>query len=240
MKQQDHALLICSNLSFDYDGVTILRNISFTVEDGDYLCILGENGAGKSTLIKGLLGLKSPCGGTVAIGGGVSRAQIGYMPQQTRIQRDFPASVMEVVLSGCLNALGFRPFYGAAEKKRAARNMELLGLTDLQRRCYRDLSGGQQQRVLLARALCAADRLLLLDEPAAGLDPLVTNELYQLIHRINTELGITIIMVSHDIRAALKYARHVLHIRPEQYFFGSIDEYRQSPFGQLFLENGEK
>ena len=199
------SLLKCENLSFAYDGVTVVRDLNFTVEEGNYLCIIGENGAGKSTLIKGLLRLKKPSAGKVELGEGLRATEIGYLPQQTQIQKDFPASVREVVLSGCLNRMGLRPFYTHAEKERARENMEALEILDLQDQCYRDLSGGQQQRVLLARAMCAAQKLILLDEPVSGLDPVATRSLYAQIARINKTAGLTVIMVSHDIDASLRY-----------------------------------
>ena len=230
------SLLKCENLSFAYDGVTVVNNLNFTVEEGDYLCIIGENGAGKSTLIKGLLRLKKPSAGTVEMGQGLKATEIGYLPQQTQIQKDFPASVREVVLSGCLNRMGLRPFYSRAEKARARENMEALEILDLQDQCYRDLSGGQQQRVLLARAMCAAQKLILLDEPVSGLDPVATRSLYAQIARINEKTGITVIMVSHDIDASLRYASHILHLGQEgQLFFGTRDEYRHSAVYHDFL-----
>ena len=234
------SLITCENLSFAYEGVTVLQNLNFKVEQGDYLCILGENGAGKSTLMKGLLGLKKPSGGSVVFGEGLRAREIGYLPQQTPVQKDFPASVQEVVLSGCLSGMGLRPFYGKAEKERAARSMESLEITDLRERCYRDLSGGQQQRVLLARALCATKKVILLDEPVAGLDPLVTINMYKLIERINKDMGITVIMVSHDIQAATRYATHILHLGEDrQLFFGRREDYRHSAAYHSFMD-GDK
>ena len=239
-KGRKMSLITCENLSFAYEGVTVLQNLNFNVEQGDYLCILGENGAGKSTLMKGLLGLKKPSGGSVAFGEGLRAREIGYLPQQTPVQKDFPASVQEVVLSGCLSGMGLRPFYGKAEKERAARSMESLEITDLRERCYRDLSGGQQQRVLLARALCATKKVILLDEPVAGLDPLVTINMYKLIERINKDMGITVIMVSHDIQAATRYATHILHLGEDrQLFFGSREDYRHSAAYHSFMD-GDK
>ena len=230
------SLLKCENLSFAYDGVTVVSNLNFSVEEGDYLCIVGENGAGKSTLIKGLLRLKKPSAGNVEMGEGLRATEIGYLPQQTQIQKDFPASVKEVVLSGCLNRMGLRPFYSRAEKDRARENMEALEILDLQDACYLDLSGGQQQRVLLARAMCAAQKLILLDEPVSGLDPVATRSLYAQIAHINEKTGITVIMVSHDIDASLKNATHILHLGQEgQLFFGTRDEYRRSAVYHDFL-----
>jgi len=206
-------MLICENLTVGYDKKAVVSNLSFKVNAGDYLCIVGENGSGKSTLMKTLLKLKSPMSGTVSIGDGLSENEIGYLPQQTVIQKDFPASVYEVVLSGCLNGCGLRPFYNKAQKRSAVENMEKLGISNLMKRCYRELSGGQQQRALLARALCATRKLLLLDEPVAGLDPVATTEMYELIANLNKQDKTTIIMISHDTSAIEKYASHILRIK---------------------------
>ena len=192
-------LITCKNISFVYDGVPAVKDLDFSVEPNDYLCIVGENGAGKSTLVKGLLRLKKPASGTIHMGNGLLAKEIGYLPQQTAGQKDFPASVYEVVLSGCLNRLGLKPFYTKREKELANENLQKMGITKLKNRCYRELSGGQQQRVLLARALCATKKVILLDEPAAGLDPVVTQNLYELIRQINEDMGITIIMVSSSV-----------------------------------------
>lgn len=229
------ALLTCNDVSFAYEGTTVLTDVSFSVRSGDYLCIIGENGSGKSTLVKGLLHLKTPSSGTITTGDGLRHSEIGYLPQQTAAQKDFPASVYEVVLSGRQNQIHFPPFYTQEDKKDALRNMELLDLLPLKKRCYRDLSGGQQQRVLLARALCATRKLLLLDEPVTGLDPMMTEEMYQLISRINREQNVTILMVSHDLKNVLPYATHILHLDQKQLFFGTTEEYRNSPVGKKFL-----
>ncbi len=233
------SLFICKDLSFSYEGRAVVSNLCFKVEKGDYLCIVGENGSGKSTLIKGLLRLKTPSKGDIQVGEGLKFNEIGYLPQQTIIQKDFPASVYEVVLSGCLNSLGLRPFYGKTERKIANENIDRLRLNDIKNKCYRDLSGGQQQRVLLARALCATKKLLLLDEPVAGLDPIVTKELYGFIKQINTEMKITIIMVSHDIKSTVQYASHILHLKNEQLFYGETEDYLKSSVGSIFC-GGEK
>ena len=209
--------------------------MSLTLQEGDYLCIVGENGAGKSTLMKTLLGLRAPLAGSIVFSEAIARNEIGYLPQQTQVQRDFPATVWEVVISGCLNRSGLRPFYSKEQKKTAMQWLERLDIAALKKRSYRALSGGQQQRVLLARALCATKKLLVLDEPVAGLDPIVTADLYALIQRINREDGITIIMVSHDIGAALQYATHILQVSGDNNFFGTVEEYRQSALGSLFL-----
>lgn len=232
------AILKCENASFAYDGRTVLENVSFSLDAGDYLCVVGENGSGKSTLIKGLLGLKAPESGTISYLDGLRSTEIGYLPQQTRTQRDFPASVSEVVLSGCLNRLGGRFHYGREEKKRAAENMERMGIDELKNASYQELSGGQQQRVLLARALCATKRLLLLDEPVTGLDPIATGEMYNLIKLVNLCDGISVIMVSHDIHEAVRYATHILHLGHKQLFFGTSAEYRESSLARRFLGGG--
>ena len=227
------ALLSIQNLSLGYDSRVIAEGLDFTVNTGDYLCIVGENGSGKTTLMKTILGLLKPMGGSISFGEGLRQNEIGYLPQQTVVQRDFPASVQEIVISGCQGRCGLKPFYGKKEKRLAAENMERMGISDLAGRCYRELSGGQQQRVLLARALCATRKLLLLDEPVSGLDPKVTGEMYGLIEELNRE-GITIIMISHDIAAAVRYATHILHIGT-RVFFGTRDAYLQSDIGKIFL-----
>ncbi|MBP0982846.1 MAG: metal ABC transporter ATP-binding protein [Oscillospiraceae bacterium] len=217
--------------------MTVIKDMDFHVTGGDYLCIVGENGSGKSTLVKALLSLKKPVGGTISFSGGLKRNEIGYLPQQTGAQQDFPASVYEVVISGCLNSRGIRPFYSERERKMAAENMERLGITHLRKRSYRELSGGQQQRVLLARALCATKKLLLLDEPVSGLDPMVTAEMYELIADINRS-GVTVIMVTHDISAALKYASHILCLRQDTWFFGTPEEFLADRSSD-FMKGGE-
>jgi len=228
--------IVCSNVILGYEGNPVAENLNFTINSGNYLCILGENGSGKSTLIKALLGLKPQLSGEIKFCEGFSSKEIGYLPQQTPVQRDFPASVREIVQSGCLAKCGLRPFYNKQEKETAQKNMERLGISNLSKRCYRELSGGQQQRVLLARALCATRKMLLLDEPVTGLDPKAQIDLYELIASLNKE-GITIIMVSHDINASVKYASHILHIgSKKQLFFGTINDYLNSKTGKLFLE----
>jgi len=216
--------LACIDLSLGYEGKTVVKDLSFTVDTGDYLIIVGENGAGKTTLARTILGLTAPLSGRVETEG-LRTDEIGYLPQQADIQKDFPASVREVVRSGCLNRRGLRPFYNAAEKRIAEENMEKLGIAGIAKHCYRELSGGQQRRALLARALCAAEKLLLLDEPAAGLDPEATAETYALIKNLN-EGGVTVVMISHDVGAALKYATRILHIGGRgSAFFGPLDDY---------------
>ena len=217
------AQLICSNISLGYNSKAILKNLNFKIHKGEYLCIVGENGSGKTTLMKTILRLIPPLEGKIYTDDGLLPDEIGYLPQQTEVQRDFPASVKEIVLSGCQSRCGKRPFYNKAEKALAIENIKKMGVYDLQNRCYRELSGGQQQRVLLARALCATQKMLLLDEPISGLDPNATEEMYELIDSLNKS-GITIIMISHDMEAALKYATHILHIGKE-IFFGKKEEY---------------
>ncbi|MEE1138469.1 MAG: ABC transporter ATP-binding protein [Acutalibacteraceae bacterium] len=231
------ALINVSGVSLGYEGKAIVTDLDFSVGKGDYLCIVGENGSGKSTLMKTLLGQKSVIAGKIEFGDGLKQNEIGYLPQQTEVQKDFPASVKEIVLSGCLNGCGIKPFYSKAQKKQAANIMKRLGITDLSDKCYRELSGGQQQRVLLARALCATKKLLILDEPVAGLDPVVTKNLYHLITEINKE-GITVIMVSHDIHAAIEFASHILHIGNKPLFFGTKEDYKNSDGCHCFICDG--
>lgn len=230
--------LICNDLTLGYDSRVISENINFQVNKGDYLCIVGENGSGKSTLMKTLLGLQQPLSGQVVFADGFSRKRIGYLPQQTPVQKDFPASVEEIVLSGFLGSSGLRPFYSRNQKKEARQIMTRLGIYDMRFRFYRELSGGQQQRVLLARALCATKEMLLLDEPVSGLDPAASDEMYSIIAQLNREENITIIMVSHDIAASVKYASHILHMGSPLQFFGTKEEYIQSPLkGSFRLSN---
>lgn len=228
------SLIQCEHTGFSYEGRTVVRDVSFVVNEGDYLAVVGENGAGKSTLIKGLLRLKDPAAGRITYGEGLNADEIGYLPQQTQVQKDFPASVYEVVLSGCLNRLGKHIFYPARLKKLADEKINLLGITGLKNRCYRELSGGQQQRVLLARAMCAARKLLVLDEPVTGLDPVMAGELYDIIREIHEKQGITIVMISHDVRGAVREADHILHIAGEMKYFGPTDAYLKDPAGAAF------
>lgn len=233
------ALIKTDQLTLSYENMTVIDNLSFEVKSGDYLCIVGENGSGKSTLVKALLGLKKPLSGDIEFGEGLLQREIGYLPQQTSVQRDFPASVAEVVISGCLNSRGLRPFYSARERRISAENIERLGLSELKSRSYRELSGGQQQRVLLARALCATQKLLLLDEPVTGLDPMVTAELYELIAKINKS-GITVIMVTHDMASAMKYAAHILCLTERDSFFGTAAEFLESDMSNFLTGSAAK
>ena len=228
--------IVCENASLGYDGKPIVTGLNFTVNAGDYLCIVGENGSGKSTLMKTILNLTPPLAGSIYMEG-LKPTQIGYLPQQTQVQRDFPASVLEIVLSGFQGQRGWRPFYTKEEKATASANLKKLGLEGFERRCYRELSGGQQQRVLLARALCATQKCLLLDEPISGLDPKATAQMYEIIEQLHRE-GITIIMISHDVGAALADATHILHIG-KHLFFGTKESYLHSGIGQAFLSEEE-
>lgn len=228
-------LIRCDNVSLGYENQIAVKNASFFVEEGDYICIIGENGSGKSTLVKGLLGLNKPLGGEMVFSPKLKQSSIGYLPQQTAAQKDFPATVFEVVLSGCLRQRGRMPFYSKKEKAVAFENMEKLHIMPLKNKCYRDLSGGQQQRVLLARALCATSCLLILDEPVTGLDPMATTELYQVIKELNTKYGVAVLMVTHDIRSILTQCRKILQMKQEVLFFGTTNEYAASDIGRRFL-----
>ena len=221
------------NITVRNERTLALSDVSFSVRKGEFLTIVGENGAGKSTLVRVMLGLAAPESGSVTVADSV-RGKIGYLPQQSSAQRDFPASVYEVVLSGCIGQTGILPFYSRAHRARARGNMELPGIASLAAKSYRALSGGQQQRVLLARALCAADEVLLLDEPTAGLDPLVTRELYQTVHHLSADHGMTVIMVSHDIGAAMQYSDRILHLATTLRFLGTPEEYKATPLGAAF------
>ncbi len=222
------ALITVADVTITYDGLVAAENVSFNIGKGDYLVIVGENGSGKSSIMKAMLGLVRPRSGKITYGDGLARTSIGYLPQQTQAQRDFPASVEEVVRSGSVSRLGRRFFFSKEDRARADRAMEMLDIASMRRKPYRDLSGGQQQRALLARALCATDSLLLLDEPVTGLDPAATDELYAIVRRLNEEQGVAIAMVSHDLRDALRDARTVLVMDRGVSFFGSADEYAQT------------
>ena len=226
-------LIDCNNLRMGYEGNVVFDSVTFQVNEGDYLCIVGENGSGKSTLMKVLLGLLNPLSGSISYASGLKRNCIGYLPQQNNIQNDFPSSVYEVVLSGTLNQSRL-PFYTAKQKKTALENMERIGISNLRSKSFQELSGGQKQRVLLARALCATTSLLILDEPLTGLDPLASQDFYDLVSRLNRG-GITVIMVSHDITSAVNHANHILHLGDGDYFFGTTHEYMHSPYGEKFL-----
>ncbi len=228
-------LIRCKDITLGYENMTVLEHVSFELKEGDYLCVVGENGAGKSTLIKCLAGLKKPTEGEVEFSDSISRRDVGYLPQQTAIQRDFPASVREVVMSGCLNNSRLLPFYTKADRERAARHMTELGIDTMAEKSYRELSGGQQQRVLLARALCASSKMLILDEPVTGLDPIVTGEIYSIIKQINKKYGMTIIMVSHDVKTAVNSANKILHLKRSVQFFGSTQDYVKSSTGREFI-----
>jgi len=229
-------LMICRDLSVGYGGKVISQGINFTLSQGDYLCVVGENGAGKSTLMRTLLGLQAPLAGEIRLTNGLMRTQIGYLPQQSAIQRSFPATVDEVVVSGFLSRSGARPFYTRREHAMAQENMEKVGVAQLRRRSYRTLSGGQQQRVLLARALCAADRMLLLDEPVTGLDPGAAMEMYAAVRELNRRDGLAVIMISHDVQSSVREASHILHMASRPRFFGSVQDYAKSAVGRLYLE----
>jgi zinc transport system ATP-binding protein len=227
-------LINCRDVSFGYDGNIAAEGLNFSVESGDFLCIAGENGCGKSTLIKGILRLLPPMEGTISFGPELAQTAIGYLSQESVSKKDFPAGVFEIVLSGNIGRMGLRPFYTKQEREKAENNMKQLGIIDLKHRCFRELSGGQQRRVLLARALCSSEKLLVLDEPFSGLDPLISAELYSLLKKINREMGMTVIMVSHDIEAAA-CATKVLHMQKKQLFFGSMEEYINSETGKKFF-----
>ena len=233
------ALMALKEVTIAFEGMVAVDRVSLTLERGDYLVVLGENGSGKSTLIRAMLGLVKPRSGSITCGEGFQRNQIGYLPQQTAAQRDFPASVEEVVLSGLANNLGKRFFYNRAEKQRALSNMELLNVSQYRYRSYRTLSGGQQQRVLLARALCATDALLILDEPVTGLDPAATEELYEIIRNLNQRHNVAIVMVSHDLRGALRDAKHVLVMDKEMDFYGTVEEYGEKYYHSVVQKNGD-
>jgi len=245
-------LITCQNVSFGYEGQAIVRNLSFSLEQGDYLWVVGENGSGKTTLIKGLLKLLNPMEGNVFFSDELGPGKTGYLSQQSAGKKDFPAGVSEVVLSGNLSSMGLRPFYNARERRAAKEAMKHLGIENLSQKCYGELSGGQQRRVLLARALVSAQTensdkneslkysLLVLDEPTAGLDPLVTTEVYELLKTLNQETGITIVMVSHDIHGAKQYAKHILYLENGRGSLSETTDFLSSDIGKKFFGRQEE
>lgn len=234
------SILKFEDVSVAYEGKLVFSHLSLSVEEGDFVCIVGQNGAGKSTLLKTAAGLISPTKGRVTLAPSLSRRQIGYLPQQLAAKRDFPASVWEVVLSGCISRRGLRPLYTREDKALALKQLAALNALELKNKSFHHLSGGQQQRVLLARALCAAEKVLFLDEPVSGLDPLVTRELYALIKNLHEERGLTILMVSHDLTGAVACAGKILHLEDGVKFYGSVEDYRASEIGQRYLGGLEK
>ena len=234
MEQEKRILLDCRDAALGYEGKPVWEHLSFQVHSGDYVCIVGENGSGKSTLVKSLLGLLKPLSGEIVRSPALRGGAIGYLPQQTKAQKDFPATVTEVVCSGFLSGKGMRFFYTPKEKSTALMHMGKLGVLELKDRCYRELSGGQQQRVLLARALCAAGDLLVLDEPVTGLDPAAADDLYRTLRYLNRTEGMAVVMVTHDIRSALRDATAILHAGRNQWFLGTPGEYLASPYGKRF------
>lgn len=220
-------LIECKRLSVGYDKKVVCKDINFKVEEGDYLCILGENGSGKSTLLKTILGLNKAVFGKVIFEKSLSKNKLGYLPQQNDFQKDFPATVKEVVMSGFISQMGLRPFYNKAEKNKANGIIEFLGLENLTKNGFKELSGGQQQRVLLARALCATDKILVLDEPTNGLDSKTTNQFYKLLKNLNNS-GLTIIMVSHNLDKVMEYASHIVYLKDSMIFNGTKQEFESS------------
>ena len=233
-------LIKCVHADFGYDNQDAVVDVNLEVDSGDYICIVGENGSGKSTLIKGLLGLLKPTAGSIELSEGLKKWGIGYLPQQTAAQKDFPATVGEVVLSGCLGRMGKLPFYTREQRKLAEENMEKLGILPLKKHCYRELSGGQQQRVLIARALCATSSLLILDEPITGLDPMAIQDFYRMLRRLNREDGVAILMVSHDLRNAVEEANKILHLQKQVLFYGPAHDYMNSQAAGHFFHEKEQ
>lgn len=234
MKQKEkNCLLACVDAGLGYENKAILEHFDFQVHSGEYICVVGENGSGKSTLVRTLLGLIKPVSGKVELSDDLRGVAIGYLPQQTQVQKHFPASVMEVVLSGFQSQMKGRPFHRRAEKREALRNLERLEIADLKNRCYGDLSGGQKQRVLLARALCATEQLLVLDEPVTGLDPTAAASLYDNLDKLHEE-GVAIVMVTHDIPNAVRHGEYILHIREGDYFYGTVESYLDSEYMSMF------
>ena len=232
-------LIKCENLCASYENKEVLKNINFSVDENDYVCIVGENGSGKSTRVKCLLGLKALSQGSIEFDKNVKKNKIGYLPQQSMIKSDFPASVSEVVLSGCVNSLGGRLFFGKKHKERAEYFMHIMDICNIKKTSFQELSGGQKQRVLLARAMCAAEKLIVMDEPVTGLDPLVTSEFYKAVSKLNKEEKVAIVMISHNVKEAVNHAKHILHLGENICYFATTEEYKESEIGKRFLEGAE-
>lgn len=228
------SIIECKNISALYDGIKPFSNVTFNVDANDYLCIIGDNGTGKTTLMKVLLGLKHLSSGEIVLKD-LNRTQIGYLAQQTELQKEFPATVREVVLSGCINRKGINPFYTKSDREKAKNAMKTLDILQLKDRCYRELSGGQQQRVLLARAICSSEKILFMDEPTTGLDPVMTTEFFNLTEKMNRELGIAIVMVTHDTHCAAKYSKHILYLYEDGYYYGLTSDFLQTDKGKKYL-----
>ena len=211
-------MLAVKDLTIKYKNNIILDNVSFNIKKGDYLAIVGENGSGKSTLVKAMLGLKDYTG-TIDLSAFKS---VGYLPQVDESLENFPATVYEIVSLGLVNQIRF--FFKKSDRKKIDETLKRLDIYDIKDAYFGALSGGQRQRVLLARALVSGSDILFLDEPTTGLDPIATEELYNIIDRLNEE-GVTIVMVTHDINTCIKCAKAVMHLKRGILFYGSRDDY---------------
>lgn len=220
----NNSLIEVKNLTLGYGSHVVLKNLNFKIDDGDFVCVVGPNGSGKSTLIKGILGLIKPIKGNVKFNN-LKQNFIGYMPQETVVDKNFPASCYEIVLSGTLNRLGFISFYTDNEKKIANESLKLLGISDLKDKNFCDLSGGQRQKVLLARSLCATSKLLILDEPSNNLDSKSKKDLYNIVSDLNKNRGITVIMITHDLDHNNLIGNKILSLREDDVFYGETNEF---------------
>lgn len=224
-------LIKVTNLCAFYESKKIFENLNFTIQDGDYLCIIGENGSGKTTLMKTLLGFDIKHKGCIELNG-FTKKEIGYLPQKTQHQKDFPASVLEVVMSGFAGRGFFGAKYSKSQRQQALKNMELLNIKSIAEKSFSELSGGQQQKVLLCRALCAAKRVLLLDEPTTSLDEVAAQEMYDIINELNNK-GLAVIMITHDIVHAVNTAKHILSFSEDDMFFGARQDYQKYIMGAI-------
>lgn len=229
----------CKKLTVGYGDKVVCKDINFAVEKGQYVCIMGENGSGKSTLVKTILGLQKNLSGKVTFDKNFKRNRVGYLPQQNDLQKDFPATVNEIVLSGFLNSMGLRPYYKKSEKDKAKEVMDYLGIEDFGKRSFRELSGGQQQRVLLARALCATDEILFLDEPTNALDSRSINRFYKLLKDLN-DAGMTIVMVSHNVDKVLEYSSHIVYLKNTMLFAGTKSDFEKTDIAKSIKVGEEK
>jgi zinc transport system ATP-binding protein len=219
------SILELKQLRLGFGDNIVINNASLVLEEGDFACIVGANGAGKSTLVRAILGLIKPLGGDIHYCGDLKQTQIGYLPQETRPDSNFPATVEEIVLSGCLGHMGWKPFYCHKEKQHIRRSLKILGIESLAKKRFVDLSGGQKQKVLLARSLSATTKMIILDEPSNSLDHKSRKDFYKTLKNLNREQGLTILMITHDLDADDLIGNKVIAIKEGKVTLSETNDY---------------